>query len=1377
MTKDQRHLMTKDQRPLHPGVFIHETVLKPQKINVTSAAKLLGISRPAFSNFLHGKVATSPEMATRIETAFGFPASELLRMQEVYQSSTQESAKVTENTQRYVPAFLEIKARDIMNWADSNLARQELPVLLRFLVHSTGRQLLKVDFPGNDNAQQPGADGLVEAGEGSPWVPKGSSWWEMGTNKTPRTKAKSDFEKRTNELTEHEQSELTYVFVTPRSWANKKNQIEEWKNNPKCKWKDIRIYDVSDLEQWIEQSIPAQVWCSTRMSKVKFKVRTLEQCCREWCKSGFTDDRSTLTDDIWKELFKESVERWGERVKNYLTSDETRPFIIEAHSHTEALTFLYYVMDSQEGHYYQDRVIFFNEVGILPTLLQGPVDFIPVIAKREVEKEVEGCPGRKVILIYPPHVISKNVDVSLGVVSVRHFERALWEEGKNDQNMRKLKKESGRSLTVLRRILLTSHDICKPDWVEDAYKRSIVLPLAFLGNIDINNPQDKELFTKLFSQDSTQSVDKVFEHLGEFAREEDTPVWRSEDCYGVYSKIDVLLYIATRIQRQDVERFFEVARIVLGEDNPALDLSIEQPWFNSTRRHYTDEQRRSLAETLVLLSVYSRSLFEPRRSCTVRQQVYETIRDILSPFTTRTLQAHNSEFSLYAEAAPEVVLSLVEDDLDKGGIALNGIMKPVPSSLIVDCSRNGFVTAMEVLAWKSDYFPRVVRILGALSVDPINDQYGAIPYNSLANLLSPFIPQTLAPLTDRLYMVDFVFEQYPAIGRKLALDMVACKYHYATSGNHWPEWMDCGGKISWDSTPKEDTIAMLDKLECELINGQTNKLDELQELIGIAMYMSSENQDKVISLIENFFLHDETDEESQATLYETIQFKFFSKWAKQMFQNLQLEDCREKWRTLSKHLESKDPVFRWSWLFDRGWMDDDRLGLPENYTLDQLDKCVNKLGIQAITEILEVKDLAGIWQLCARGVEQYRIGWILSSQVLTKPRIVRLVDEYLKLDSPKNTEQDFMQGLLAGIPDADKPKFYSQLLSQYRDKAVSLLLRAPFQLVTWQEVSKLPESEQQQYWSQVTARYVRPEDPGKEECIRHLLAVQRPRAAFQSMILSLDVLDHELLLELLKRIAEVSDEPINIESFDYDIRKALAIINKHSNKIYQENLAYLEFIYLRLLVDWGKPNVAESIPNLANYIENQPEFYASLVKAVYQDTGSSGDKENGVNKAWQERASLLLQVFDQIPGLKRPTEEEQKNTLYQWVTTVRTICQQVNLDYEADYSLGKLLSHAFIGTEEVCPPKAVCEVLQKLPPNKIDRGIVIGVRNARGPHFVSDTGVQERELAHRYQRAYESLRLSNHRVASSILHTISNLYEKEGYDVDNLGKVRKHLAR
>jgi addiction module HigA family antidote len=65
----------------HPGEYVRETKLKPAKMSVTEAAKVIGISRPGVSNFLNAKVSATPEMATRIERAFGIPARTLLDMQ------------------------------------------------------------------------------------------------------------------------------------------------------------------------------------------------------------------------------------------------------------------------------------------------------------------------------------------------------------------------------------------------------------------------------------------------------------------------------------------------------------------------------------------------------------------------------------------------------------------------------------------------------------------------------------------------------------------------------------------------------------------------------------------------------------------------------------------------------------------------------------------------------------------------------------------------------------------------------------------------------------------------------------------------------------------------------------------------------------------------------------------------------------------------------------------------------------------------------------------------------------------------------------------------------------------------------------------------
>lgn len=67
--------------PAHPGEFVRTEILTPLGLSVTEAAKVLGVSRVALSNLLHGHAALSSEMAIRIEKAFGVSMETLLRMQ------------------------------------------------------------------------------------------------------------------------------------------------------------------------------------------------------------------------------------------------------------------------------------------------------------------------------------------------------------------------------------------------------------------------------------------------------------------------------------------------------------------------------------------------------------------------------------------------------------------------------------------------------------------------------------------------------------------------------------------------------------------------------------------------------------------------------------------------------------------------------------------------------------------------------------------------------------------------------------------------------------------------------------------------------------------------------------------------------------------------------------------------------------------------------------------------------------------------------------------------------------------------------------------------------------------------------------------------
>ena len=69
------------KEPAHPGGFIKHEVLKPYGLSVTEAADVLGITRPALSALINERAHLSPDMAIRIEKAFGVSMDTLMRMQ------------------------------------------------------------------------------------------------------------------------------------------------------------------------------------------------------------------------------------------------------------------------------------------------------------------------------------------------------------------------------------------------------------------------------------------------------------------------------------------------------------------------------------------------------------------------------------------------------------------------------------------------------------------------------------------------------------------------------------------------------------------------------------------------------------------------------------------------------------------------------------------------------------------------------------------------------------------------------------------------------------------------------------------------------------------------------------------------------------------------------------------------------------------------------------------------------------------------------------------------------------------------------------------------------------------------------------------------
>ena len=72
------------KEPPHPGLSVRHDCLEPLGLTITDGAKVLGVSRQALNGVVNGKAGISPEMAIRLDKAFGGTADAWLALQSGY---------------------------------------------------------------------------------------------------------------------------------------------------------------------------------------------------------------------------------------------------------------------------------------------------------------------------------------------------------------------------------------------------------------------------------------------------------------------------------------------------------------------------------------------------------------------------------------------------------------------------------------------------------------------------------------------------------------------------------------------------------------------------------------------------------------------------------------------------------------------------------------------------------------------------------------------------------------------------------------------------------------------------------------------------------------------------------------------------------------------------------------------------------------------------------------------------------------------------------------------------------------------------------------------------------------------------------------------
>ena len=1336
-------------------------------MTISAAAKMLGVGRPALSNLLNQNASLSPEMALRMEKVFGASSEDLLKMQAAYDQAQVLEKEADIAVRAYTPGLLSITAIQIEAWSEKLSTRAELAVLLRKLVSTTGLEVSKLDFPSHENSQRKGWDGLVEAGVATPWIPKGTSGWEFGCNKDPKAKAEEDYSTRVKALAQSTRRKMTFVFVTPKNWPGKNAWVTS--KVKKDEWKAVRAYDASDLEQWIEQSAPAQAWLAEHLPVGSNDIESLDRCWSRWA--------DVSEPKLSKALFRKFVQSRGEALSDWLRRPPQGPFTVVGDSIEESLAFLACAFEGEAlaKLNVSDRVIVLRSADALKKAANVSTNLIAVLASRDAENESAGLHRRvHTIVVTRRNAIDGRPDAVLDLVDSETFGTALTEMGLSGDRIERLARESGRSLTVLRRRLSQIPGIKRPPWTEDVRAAERLIPMVFVGAWSAGSEADQAVLSEM-GAGTPEEIEKT---IADLMAKDQSPVWTVGALRGVVSKLDSLYATHSLITKHDLERFFRVARVVLSETDPALDLPEERRWaanlFGKSRKH-SPGFRQTLCETLVLLAVHGNNLFRERLGLDVEACVNSVIRELLTPLDATTWQSQVHDLSRYAEAAPKVFLDILEDDLRSGDPKVYALMRPA-GSMFSSCPRTGLLWALEVLAWNPQWLSRVVLILAKLSELKIDDNWANTPENTLLSIFRSWMPQTAANLEQRIAALELLVKRNPDAGWRVCIDQFGLGLSVGEYSNR-PRWRDDASGAG-DAVQDGERCMMARKALDLALAWPFQDENTLGDLVHRLAVMTETDQLKVWNAVKSW-AKSNPDDISRGKLRERIRRETMTRRGSALGVDRKL---RDQAKATYEMLAPRDVVLRHQWLFADHWVEMSADELAGNFDFQAREERISQLRLAALREIWDEDGYDGIVRLCSLGKAASVVGSHLAGRVLDEQSAQKFIRDLVsdQTQAIRRNLDNCLFGLLAKLESEQLRRVLASMIERFSIEGPAgavkihrMLQCAPFGTVTWEFVDKLAPPERRKYWEEVIPYWDRRSIAELNRFVDELLIVGRPRAAFNVVQTGFRHLQSTTLVRLLRDAALSASESIHLDLSQYYISVALEELTGRSD-IPREELARLEFAYIEIL-----GHSEHGIPNLERELSESPTLFVQVLALAFRrsDNGEDpadwrpGKPENA--RAVATAAHKLLFQVKRIPGTREDGQID-PIILKDWLTQARLLAATHGRENIVDIVLGQWLARSPMGTDGVWPCEPVREVLEELGTAKILEGTYTGILNSRRAFYRAEGGQAERALANRYRDWSHSL-ANQFPFVARILEEVAATYDHDAVREDTETSIMRRL--
>lgn len=329
-----------------------------------------------------------------------------------------------------------------------------------------------------------------------------------------------------------ERAELIYVFVTPYKWANASDWIK--KKIKQYKWKEIRLIDGQVLEEWIEDMPAVGSWLSKFLELPCGDMQALDQFWEEWSISV----KYTIPATLVVAGREEAIRKCNDFLcgpPNWLT--------VQGISNIEAIVFMAATitkMDEKDRERFFARAIIVDDEKTFRAIstVKNPMILIAKFEAGSIADHAVRNGHHVIIPIGRDITASGSSLIELPRLRRTDFEKGLGEMGFTREESDRLIRDSGQTISVLRRILQYEKNQ-QPEWAKNGNHLEII-PALLAGAWDEKNENDK----KIISQFADSTYEKYASNLSKWISHNDAPILEVRSIWRMTSVVDAWSILA-----------------------------------------------------------------------------------------------------------------------------------------------------------------------------------------------------------------------------------------------------------------------------------------------------------------------------------------------------------------------------------------------------------------------------------------------------------------------------------------------------------------------------------------------------------------------------------------------------------------------------------------------------------------------------------------------------------------------------------------------------------------------------------------------------------------------------------------------------------------